>query len=249
MVRALVLAALAAGLMAVPGVVAQPAKEEKAEPRTTGQIVAVLHNERVAYEKDLVTTPFPEVLGDLSRRFAIPFIIDKTAFEDGNAFDDARAIQLGAPRLEGLTLHSFLQAYLRALSVPHVTYMVRDGYIEITSLDAAQKEAGLEEALDEAGNLDDPVAVVKNRARLKLPLVCVVVEDRPLSDLLGTLARVYGLNIVIDPAASEQAKTRLTERLLNVPADTAIELLAKQAGLNALRKGNVFRVTPEGEGF
>jgi hypothetical protein len=257
MVRALVLAALATGLTAMPAAVAQPPKEAdlpvQAESPPVGikagqvqRVVASLQGKRVSYEKDLTTTPLPELLGDLAKRYSIRFVIDRAAFEQPAALDDSRAVNLGAPQLDGLTLHSFLQTYLRSLSVPNVTYLVRDDYIEITTLESALKQAGFDEALE--GSFVNPTTLEAAKARLKLPLVCVVVENQTLKEVLDTLANVYGLNIVIDPAARKHVKTRLTERLLNVPADTAIELLAKQAGLSAVRKGNVFRVTPE-DGF
>jgi hypothetical protein len=212
-------------------------------------IVAALQEEQVSYDKDLVTPPLPEVLGDLAKMYNVQFITERSAFEQPAALDDSRAVKLGTSRLDGLTLHSFLQLYLRSLSVPNVTYLVRDGYIEITTLESALKQAAFDEAIEEAGSFVTPTALDLAKARLKLPLVCVVVENRTVKEVFDTLANVYGLNIMIDTAAREQMKTRLTERLLNVPADTAIELLAKQAGLHVVRKGNVFRVTPEGDGF
>jgi hypothetical protein len=41
-------------------------------------------------------------------------------------------------------------------------------------------------------------------------------------------------------------KTLLTERLLNVPADTALELLAAQVSMSVVRKGNTFRIMSNG---
>jgi hypothetical protein len=253
--RAFVVAVLGAGMLAVPGAVAQPPQEKKAElvaakPGGVAHIVDALQNYRISYEKDLVTTPLAEVLSDLSKRYEIAFIIDKASFEEAGeglaGLDDSKATRLGAPKLEGLTLHTFLHVYLRSLSVPNVTYLVREDYIEITSLQSALKQAGLDEAIDESLNSEDPIAAVKAQARLKLPLVSVVVEDRPLSEVLRTLSRVYGLNIVLYQEARDSVKARLTERLLNVPADTALELLAGQAGLSVVRKGNTFRIGLDG---
>ena len=42
--------------------------------------------------------------------------------------------------------------------------------------------------------------------------------------------------------ARDAMQTKITQRLLNVPADTALELLAAQGGFAVVRKGNTFRV-------
>jgi hypothetical protein len=160
--------------------------------------------------------------------------------------DDARAANLRATRLDGLTLGSFLDVYFRGLSIPDVTYLVREDRIEITSREAAQKEAGLPEAIEEAKTTGEPGEVVRAKARFNLPLVCVAVKDKPLGAVLKDLSRVYGLNVVVEPGAREALNAQLTERLLNVPADTALEVLAGQAGLSVVRKGNVFRITAGG---
>lgn len=267
MVRMLLLAALASGVVAIPGrATDQPAEETKnkadvhklrpswnaittqqeedQKPGLTAQkIVHTLHNTRVApYEKDLQTTPLPEVLGDLAKRYELTFVIDKTVFDEPAALNDAKADRLMATRLDGLSLHAFLNIYFRGLNVPNVTYLVRDDRIEITSRQAAQKEAGLFEAIEEAKATEDRSTLVRAKARLDLPLVSVVVEEKPISTVLRDLSRVYGLNVVIHPGAREVTKALVTQRLLNVPADTAIEQLVRQTDMSVVRKGNVFLV-------
>src|SRR5690606_37498837 len=90
---------------------------------TQKKLQSILEDQRVSYDKDLQTTPLPEVLGDLASRFQITFVINKTAFETPAALDDARATNLGAPKLDGLALGTFLDIYLRGLAVPDVTYI------------------------------------------------------------------------------------------------------------------------------
>ncbi len=85
--------------------------------------------------KDLKTTPLQEVLSDLSKRYEVTFVINRTAL-DGLDEATARAERLGASSLNGLRLGTFLDVYLRGLSTPNVTYVVRPDYIEITSYDA-----------------------------------------------------------------------------------------------------------------
>ncbi len=175
--------------------------------------------------------------------------MNKSAIGDAAAtLDTAKAERLSVTRLDGMLLTTFLDVYFRNLPIENLTYLVRADHIEITTRDAAQKEAGLLEAMDEAKTTTEKSDVVRAKARLNLPLVCVAVKERPLSAVLNDLSTVYGLNIVVEPGVRELLKAPLTERLLNVPADTALELLAGQAGLAVVRKGNTFRITSNGAG-
>ncbi len=85
--------------------------------------------------KDLKTTPLQEILTDLSKRYEVTFVINRTALE-GLDEATARGEKLGAASLNGLRLGTFLDVYLLGLSTPNVTYVVRPDYIEITSYDA-----------------------------------------------------------------------------------------------------------------
>ena len=160
--------------------------------------------------------------------------------------DDVKADKLNATSLNSLTVGTFLTLYLRGLSSPtNLTYLVREDYIEITSIEAAQTEAGITEAIRTA---EQGAATIHAQARAKLPLISLMVEDKPLAAVLAELRRVYGLNIVIDRSLQNGLKTPLTQRLLNVPADTALEILAGQAGegWSVVRKGNVFHIVAGG---
>ncbi len=85
--------------------------------------------------KDLKTTPMEEVLKDLSKRYEVTFVINTAAIE---GLDQAttNASKLSASSLNGMRLGTFLDVYLRGLSVAGVTYVVRPDYIEITSYQA-----------------------------------------------------------------------------------------------------------------
>ena len=243
MFRTMLVAVLATGLSAIPGVRAQPGEGRDVAIPSAEKIVSIIQVQRISYEKDLQTTPFKEVLEDLAKRYNVIFVVNKTAIGDMSAvLDTVKAEKLSSTKLEGMRFVTFLDVYFRAIPVPDITYLVRADHIEITTRDAAQQEAGLMEAMDEAKASGEQAEIVRAKARLNLPLVCVSAKEKPLSTILDELAAVYGLNIV---AADVKAplKTPLTERLLNVPADTALELLAGQAGLNVVRKGNTFRIT------
>src|SRR5262249_4488380 len=108
---------------------------------TQKKLQSVLENQRVSYEKGLKTTPFQEVLDDLSKRYDVTFIVNKTAIEGSAKLLDDKAEKLGDKEsLNGLPLGTFLGIYLKNLPVPYVTYVVRPDYIEITSYDARLEE-------------------------------------------------------------------------------------------------------------
>ena len=58
------------------------------------------------------------------------------------------------------------------------------------------------------------------------------------NSLIDAVRQVAAGKSLLDPS--------VTERLLNVPADTALELLVGQAGLSVARKGNTFRISGGG---
>ena len=124
-----------------------------------------------------------------------------------------------------------------------ITYLVRADHIAITSHEQALQVSGLQEAFEQAKVSKDAAKLVRAEARLKLPLVCIDAKERPLSAVLEDLRRVYGVNIVTNPSAKDLMKTPVTMRLLNVPIDTALQVLSdkiNEGSWKVIRKGNVF---------
>lgn len=226
MFRLSILALLVAGLLTTPSVRAQ----DKATADSAEKIVAVLHDAKVSYEKDLRTTPFLEVLDDLEKMHRVKFIISATKFGADVNVQQLKAEALSPKELNGMCLHAFLKAYLSALPLEDVTYAVRPDHIEITTKSAVREEAGLDESEAEQAT----------PSRMNLPIVCLAVKEKPLSAVFDELRRVYGLNIVV--RGPDRSKTPITIQLLNVPADNALELIAEQAELGVVRKGNTFRI-------
>jgi type II secretory pathway component GspD/PulD (secretin) len=75
--------------------------------------------------------------------------------------------------------------------------------------------------------------------------ISINIKDVALSDALKQLARETGANLVLDPRAAKEEQTALTLRLDEVALETAVELLADEADLRAVRLGNVLYVTSE----
>jgi hypothetical protein len=240
MFRALFIAAVSIGLFATPTVRADGPEKKLSTATPVEKIIAALHDGKMDYEKDLRTTPFKEVIENLSKQFNVKFVMNKAAIgEMSPQLETAKAETFAATGIDNMTLGTFLKAYLPALAVENVTYLVRADHIEITSSGAAAKEVGLQE--DEA-EAQGSVPLIRAAARFQLPIICLAVKERPITMVFDDLRRVYGLNIVVSPACKEQLKTPITVQLLNVPADTALELIAEQAELGVVRKGNTFRI-------
>lgn len=222
---------------------AAQAREKAERNNSADHIVDVLHNARIEMQADLQTAPFSEVIAFLAKKYEVQFIVDKTALGDAAVqLDTARAEKLSVSSLNGLSVAAFLRIYLRSLPVEGVAYLVKADHIEITSREEALRTSGLLEAVEQASIEGNKKQLVAAQARLNLPLVCLAAKERTLGDILKELKRVYGINIVVDPSAKEAMKTPLSLDLLNVPADTAMEVLAAQAGASLVRKGNVFMV-------
>jgi hypothetical protein len=77
----------------------------------------------------------------------------------------------------------------------------------------------------------------------ELPSISLFLEGRPLGSVLEELAVDPGFNIVQDPRACRQLKTRLRANLQETHLSTAADVLADMAGLSAVLKDNVLYVT------
>jgi type II secretory pathway component GspD/PulD (secretin) len=128
-----------------------------------------------------------------------------------------------------MRLHDFLNRVLESMNA---TSIVKGNVVEIISVAHAEK-------LFKAATVDGMEGI----KILKEPLVCAIVKQKPLTEAIEQLARRYDLSITINPLAGEAASTVITARILNLPADKAIETLALQSDLRVVRKGNAFMIT------
>src|SRR5438034_173208 len=128
MMRTMLVALLATGLLAMPGgTLGQEIRLSSGTPAErkarSEKLPRILWEKPVSYDKDLRTTPFKEVLEDLAKRYDIIFVVNKTAIGDMAAtLDTAKAEKLSVTKLDGVLLTTFLDVYFRSVPVENLTY-------------------------------------------------------------------------------------------------------------------------------
>jgi hypothetical protein len=221
--------ALAVGLaLAAPASAQDPPK--KADPAET--VLERLFMEiQLDDNTNINDIPLFEILQNLSKRYAVTFVINEEAFRGVGIGDIKEAKpRLAATQLRGASLHQFLALTLDSMGA---AYLVKGGMIEIVpTAHAAKVTKAALHPQDESG-----------RVTFVEPLVSAVFKEKPLNGAVALLAERYDLNIVVSPQAGDGRVALVTARLLNVPADQALDLLAVQADLRIVRKGNAYLIT------
>lgn len=173
-------------------------------------------------------TKIDDVFRYLERAYDVPFVINEKAFQNAQV-EDVLNTRLGKelPKANNISLQVLLRKLLdRIPAEGGATWVVRNGYVEITTVAAQRAE------------------FFPNRPNGPFPpLVNAEFEKRPLDAALKKLATDTDTNIVIDSRVGDKAKTPVTERLLNMPLDTAVLLLADMADLKSVRLDADYYVT------
>jgi hypothetical protein len=175
-------------------------------------------------------------LNQLTELYELRFSVNEHAFKAEvppvpEVLNTAVASREPLPKMDKVPLETVLRRVLSWVpSTSGTTFTIRRGEIEITTEHAQRLEFWGE-------NYRGPF----------FPLVQVAFERRSLEDALKELADSADLtadfNIVLDARAAEKAKTPVTARLINVPLDTAVRLLADMADLKPFLVDNVIYVT------
>jgi hypothetical protein len=200
----------------------------------TPELLNVLFNQKAEVELDDVNnvTLF-DLLNELSNKHKIGFSINDACFKAAGLMDSIKEkkpnVQATNIGICEMNLHQFLTQVLDSLGA---TYIVKGNGVEIVTVGYA---ARLAKAPTE--DLEDGLLVMKE------PLVCAVIKHKSLSESVELLASRYDLSIAISPQSSDAAALPVSARLLNLPADRAIEMLALQCDLRVVRKGTAFLVT------
>lgn len=209
----------------------KPAPAKKADP--TEHVLATLSVEASLKEGTNVNeTSLGELLFDLGKRHAVNFVMNDQSFKAARG--DTFVISEQKPKLQatgfaGMTVHQFLATALDDMSA---TYLVRNGAIEIVPVEYAAKltKSGIDQTEDGHGRLNEP-------------LVSAIVKEKPLNEVVAKIAEMYDLTVIVGPQAADAKAGFVTARLLNVPADKAIELLALQCDLRVVRRGTAYYLT------
>lgn len=170
-------------------------------------------------------------LGDfaeyLEQKFGVAAVVNEKAFKEISD-GEGKELRVKVGNRKGLPLGTNLR---QILDRHDAAYLVRRGHIEIVPVAFAVRET--------KNNGAGEGEVMRPRE----PLVSVIVREKALNDALAELAEEYDLNVVVAPQSGDARTGFVTARLLNVPADKAIELLAIQADLRVVRKGTAYLVT------
>ncbi|MBA4065170.1 MAG: hypothetical protein C0501_15930 [Isosphaera sp.] len=234
-VRFLAATVAAVALAAGPAAAADPPK--KPDPVET--LLDKLFDEEVKFEGNVNEQSFKELLTSLSRRHGFAIVINYAAIaaEDGTGPDavNEHKPRVVADELKGMRLGAFLDTVLFATGRGH-TYLVRNGYLEIVPPAYAAK-------VTKSATTDRPNGAADARVVPAHPLVSAVLKEKPLTEAVALVAERYDLTVVVAPQAGDARAGFVSARLLNVPADKALDLLAVQADLRVVRKGTAFLLT------
>ncbi|MFO0822909.1 MAG: hypothetical protein U0792_07285 [Gemmataceae bacterium] len=208
-----------------------PADAKRNPILTAEEVLAILHEQDVTFEEgNLNDVPLFELMQKLTKRYKPAIVFNVEAFRASGVNDIIeRKPNLAATQLKGLSLHRFLTVMLESMNA---TYLVKNGLIEIVPISYAAKVT--KNKLLEAGEGSDKLAE---------PLVSLVVKEKPLNETVALIAERYDLTVVVSPQAGDARMGFVTTRLLNMPADKALELVALQADLRVVRKGNAYLIT------
>jgi hypothetical protein len=170
-----------------------------------------------------------EAIDQISARYNLQIDVNERAFS-GPAADDMlnkfKIIQQRPLAPTNVPLSVVLSKLLGRLPASlEATFLIRDNRIEITSAEALRQELGL------APNAPIP------------PLVYEHFKDTPLLEALDRIAKSSGLSVVVDSGAAQQVnEARFNAWLRNVPAETAVRVIAAGRDLPVVRMGNVLYV-------
>ena len=212
---------------------AKPAKKVAARPADpTERLLAALEQEYQLPEgANINEIPLFELLQDCSKRYQLNFVINEEACKAAGipAMREEKA-KSAATALGGLTVRQFLNMVLESMNG---TYLVKNNAIEIVPISYAAKMT--KAAFTQAGE--------GGRMQLNEPIVSAIVKEKPLNEVVAKIAEQYDLTVVVAPQVGDAKTGFVTARLLNAPADKALEMLALQHDLRVVRRGAGFLIT------
>jgi hypothetical protein len=171
-----------------------------------------------------------DYLKQLSKQYNLTFEINARAFANEGLKDPEQVFiaERDLPARNNVRVGTGLRLVLaRIPCTSGAAFLVRRDSIEITTNQFVAAEIW-------GPDYDGP----------RMPLVHLRAEKAPLSEVLGQLADQSGLNIMYGGPA-DKAALPISVRFNNVPVDTAVRMLAAQAGFGVVHRDNVMLVTTE----
>ena len=223
---ALVLFGLAA-LVSSGGAPAQPQKppESKAPPKVKsgplalGQRIRALLNDTLDMRSFQQPMTLKEALGEIQKQLnekykeedALPILVDAEAFKEENPdapdLFDTQVMYPPFPRR--MTVATALWLALSKAPTNNVTYLVRRGFVEITTRERVK-----------------PWVLFSTK-------VLAQFDRRPLDEAMAELSEQSGVSIVLDPRVGAKAKAPVSATFRNTTAlEAAVALLAEMAELH-----------------
>ncbi len=210
-----------------------PAPREAAKPTDPLADVLTKLNKPVGGITNLGQVPsLDAILTQLSQITEVTFLINDRAFPPDFKAGEMRLSGGSIPA--GVRAEQALRIVLDSAGAggSRLGYLVRPGYVEIVP--ASELEKFYSPARPRGDDRPRPEVV---------PLTSAVLADEPLNTALTRLLGASDQTVVVSPKVGDKSRAPVSARLLNVPFDTAVELLAEQAGLVVIRRDRAYLVT------
>ena len=196
-------------------------------PKKADAAADVVAKLREPWKGDLpVVARVQDLIDVLSQKHGVSVVVKAEDFKQAGTEEIFEKV-VRFPAAKGLVLRSVMNTVLAQVNG---TFLVRKDHVEFLPIPLAARVTG--------SKVDDD-----GMSRLTQPLVSVIVKEKPLNEVAADIAEEFDLNVVVSPQAGDARMGFVSLRLLNVPADKALDTLATAADLRVVRKGNVFFVT------
>jgi hypothetical protein len=178
-----------------------------------------------------------DALNDLSKKADVTFRFNLKGFRQV-MIQDPQALEVAATRPVPATKASLANVLREILDNVEIedglTFLLRGERIEILPTSVMRQEI--------YGDDVGPGAAA-DTTMPTMPLVHIRATDRSFRELMQDVSAQAEVNILVDPRCGEKTKVELTAKLVNTPAETAVEMLADMAGLEMVQQRNVLYVT------
>ncbi|HLJ91868.1 MAG TPA: hypothetical protein VKU02_01615 [Gemmataceae bacterium] len=208
-----------------PGAQASAGRLEKAQAVTGAKALRDRLAKPITLEAGIQpNTTLKEALEFIGDRMDLTIVLDTQAFKL-EGMDSMEGVPVQLPKMVDVKLSTVLRLLLAQLDA---TYLVCSDHLEVTTWKRVRPGFWMGEGQSLA------------------PQVSAEFDRCPLGDALRQLSDSSGISIVLDSRAGEQAGTKVTATLNNVPVDAAVLMLADMANLRPVAVENALYVTSPG---